>query len=133
MEAQIYAKTLLDLNVSVNGVRRKTGLADITIRNIRDRQVYSPTILESFKKRLPFKSYRLADDILDCVDVNEIKSAPLSTKMVAFGIAIDKARDMEGSNRTVVNIVTMVGDISRGLGELKAKQQALLALKTNAL
>jgi hypothetical protein len=46
-------------------------------------------------------------------------------------IGVDKARDMEGSNRPVVNIVTMVGDITRGMGELKAKQQALLALKAD--
>ena len=130
MESQIYAKCLLDNHVSVNAVRRKTGLADITIRTIRDRQTYSPTLLEDFKRRLPFKAYRLADDVLDCVDINEIKSAPLGTKMVAFGIAIDKARDMEGSNRPVYNVVTVVQNLEHRLTALDVQEKALLALKS---
>ena len=132
IESQIYAKTLLDLNVSVNGVRRRTGLADITIRNIRDKQVYSPTLLENFKRRLPFKSYRMADDILDCIDVNEIKSAPLGTKMVAFGIAIDKARDMEGSNRPIFNIVSVVNECKQTRDKLEA-QMSLVDTRILAL
>ena len=52
------------------------------------------------------------------------------SRMWIAGVATDKLQNLEGSNRPVFNIVTMVGNISSGLGELKARQQALLAVKT---
>ena len=102
-----------------------------TITKIRDKQTYSASMLEEFKRRLPFKAYQLADNVLDLIDPSEIKKAPLGTKMVAFGVAIDKARDMEGSNRPVVNIVTMVGDLSSRLTDIKRKQQAIEAFEAS--
>ena len=53
--------------------------------------------------------------------------------MTINAIGVDKARDMEGSNRPVFNIVTMVGDMQKSLGELKAKQEALLKMKAEAV
>ena len=131
IEKQIYAKTLLDNQQSVQHVAKVLGMDRATITKIRDKQTYSASMLEEFKRRLPFKAYQLADNVLDLIDPSEIKKAPLGTKMVAFGVAIDKARDMEGSNRPVVNIVTMVGDLSSRLTDIKRKQQAIEAFEAS--
>jgi hypothetical protein len=118
---QIYAKALLDMGVSIRQVARKTDLCTTTIQVIKRQQDYSPFMLDQFKKRLPFKAYQLADDVLDLIDRDEIKKAPLGTKMMAFGVAIDKARDMEGSNRPVFNISNIVMDAQRTLTKLDAQ------------
>ena len=70
-------------------------------------------------------AYRLADDVMDMITPEEIVKAPLGVKMMAFGVAIDKARDMEGSNRPVFNIVTVVNEAQKTLAKLDS-QLALL-------
>jgi hypothetical protein len=121
IEKQIYAKSLLDNHTSIRTVARIVKLDPGTVNVIAWKQDYSPTLLEEFKRRLPFKAYKLADDVLDLIDPDEIKKAPLGVKMMAFGVAIDKARDMEGSNRPVFNIVTVVNEAQRTLSKLDAQ------------
>jgi len=85
--------------------------------------------VEQYKKRLLNEAYglssrawmRVTDDKLDAMNALQL------TTIGAIGI--DKARDMEGSNRPIFNVIQVAADISKGLGELKAKQQALMALK----
>jgi hypothetical protein len=125
MASQIYAKTLLDLGGSIRVVARKTNLSPMVVQTIKHQQDYSAVQLESFKRRLPFKAYRLADDVIDVIDVDEIKKAPLGTKMMAFGVAIDKARDMEGSNRPVFNIVSIVNDATQMLSRLDSQLSSI--------
>ena len=67
--------------------------------------------------------HRISDEKLDNMNALQL--------MTISAIGIDKARDMEGSNRPVVNIVTMVGDMTKSLAELERKQSALLALESN--
>lgn len=83
--------------------------------------------VEQYKKRLTCEAYglssrawmRVTDDKLDKMNALQL------TTIGAIGV--DKARDMEGSNRPVFNIVNVVGDLTKGIAELKQKQQALLA------
>ena len=109
-EKQILAKVLFDAGRSFAHVKRQTKLANDTLYAIKRNNEYSQTTLEEFKKRLPYKAYRLADDVLDLITLEDIKKAPLNIKMMTFGIAIDKARDMEGSNRPQFNIVNIVNE-----------------------
>ena len=118
IQSQIYAKILLDSGMSIVQVAKRAKLGKNSVNQIKWNQCYSPTMLDEFKRRLPYKAYRLADDVLDCIDVDEIKKAPLGVKMMAFGVAIDKARDMEGSNRPVFNIVTVVNETQKALAKL---------------
>jgi hypothetical protein len=129
-EKQILAKILFDSAHSISQVCKQVGISNHAAIAVKRNNEYSATLIDDYKKRLPFKAYRLADNVIDMISLQEIQKAPLGTKMMAFGVAIDKARDMEGSNRPVVNIVTMVGDISKGMADLRAKQAALLALKS---
>lgn len=129
IEKQIYAKVLFDNGNGIGRVRKLTGLANDTLYEIQRNQTYSPTILEEFKKRLPFKAYRLADNVADLITLEEIQKAPLGVKMMAFGVAIDKARDMEGSNRPVFNIVTVVNETKTALSHINAQISAIQARK----
>ena len=126
VEKQIYAKTLFDSGATYKAIQRAIpGIATHTLQAIKYSQTYSASMLEEFKRRLPYKAYRLADDVLDLIDCNEIKKAPLGVKMMAFGVAIDKARDMEGSNRPVFNMVTVVNECKQTMAKIDAEIGAL--------
>lgn len=121
IEKQIYAKVLFDNGNGIGRVRQLTKLSNDTLMEIRRNQEYSSTVLDEFKKRLPFKAYRLADNVLDLISLEEIKKAPLGVKMMAFGVAIDKARDMEGSNRPIFNVVTVINECKQTRDKLEAQ------------
>lgn len=125
IQSQIYAKILLDSGMSIVKVASRTGLGKNTVNQVAWNQSYSTTMLDEFKRRLPFKAYRLADDVLDCIDVDEIKKAPLGVKMMAFGVAIDKARDMEGSNRPIFNIVSVINECKTTRDKLNAQMASI--------
>jgi len=134
IEKQIYAKVLLDSGATIRAVMAKVKLSNETVIAIKRNQEYSSSQLEEFKRRLPFKAYKLADDVIDLIDPNEIKKAPLNIKMMAFGIAIDKARDLEGSNRPQINIVNIVNECKKTRDkledQLKSIDTQLLNVKT---
>jgi hypothetical protein len=125
-EIQILAKVLFDTGHSIGQVKKRTGLSNDTAIAIKRKNDYSASMLEEFKRRLPFKSYRWADDVLDIITVDEVKKAPLTAKVMLYGVAIDKARDMEGSNRPIFNIVSVVNDCNKTLGKLN-EQMGLIA------
>lgn len=84
--------------------------------------------VEQCKNQLLRESYgnaaramvRVTDEKLDVMNALQL------TTIAA--INIDKARDMEGANRPVFNIVNVVGDIQKNLAELERKQAALNAI-----
>lgn len=129
IQDQLYAKSLLDNGTPIRTVARLVGIQKDVVNHIAWKQDYSASMLENFKKRLPYKFYKYADDMMDLVSYDEMKKAPIGTKMVSVGIAIDKARDMEGSNRPVFNVVTVVQNLESRLTALDTQEKALLALK----
>jgi hypothetical protein len=136
IEKQIYAKTLFDSGATYKAIQRAIpGIATHTLQAIKENNTYSPLLLDEFKRRLPFKAYKLADDVLDLINRDEIAKAPLGVKMMAFGVAIDKARDMEGSNRPVFNIVSIVNECKQTRDKLELQianvRQARVTLQSN--
>jgi len=125
VEKQLYAKTLLDAGATIRAVQAKTKLSGETVIAIKRSQDYSSSMLDEFRRRLPYKAYKLADDVLDLIEPNEIKKAPLNIKMMAFGIAIDKARDMEGLNRPQFNIVSVIADCKQTREKLEKQMAAI--------
>ena len=124
-EKQILAKILFDSGHSISQVSKRVEISKMTAISIRHNNTYSATMVEDYKRRLPMKAYRLADNVIDFISLDEIKKAPLGTKMMAFGVAIDKARDMEGSNRPVFNIVTVVNDCQRTMAKVNDQLRLL--------
>ena len=129
IQNQLYAKCLMDSGASIRAISRKTGLTQDTLRVIRDEVTLQPSMLEKFKARMPLRFARLVDDTLDCMDRADIKKAPIQTRMWIAGVATDKLQALEGSNRPVFNIVTVVQGLDKRINALDAQEKALLALK----
>lgn len=129
-DKQVAVATFFDLGYSQSKIARSLDVSRNVVHKILAEFPSNSPELEQCKKSIISKSYglvarawnRITDDKLDAMNALQL------TTIGAIGV--DKARDMEGSNRPVVNIVTMVGDISRRLDEVKAQRTALLALKS---
>jgi hypothetical protein len=135
LETQILAKVMFDRGETFKVVQNALGgtISMSTLTCIKQNNEYSQVMLEEFKRRLPFKAYKLADNVLDLIDLEEVKRAPLNIKMMTFGIAIDKARDMEGSNRPVFNIVSIISDCKKTRDRLEAQLDVISQRKRQLL
>ena len=128
MQNQIYAKTLLDMGMGIKRVARKLKMGFHTVIAIKRSQAYSPHMMDEFKRRLPYKSYKWADDVLDIITPEEVQKAPLTAKVMLYGVAIDKARDMEGSNRPIFNIVSIVNETRQTMAKLNLQLASIKSI-----
>lgn len=118
---QVYARALFDLGFTIREVTRKAGISNDTAMAIKRRCDYNSDSLEQLKKILPNKFYGLANESLNHLSPEKLEKCSAPQLMMVTGIAIDKARDMEGSNRPQFNIVTVVNEC-RQTSERLAKE-----------
>lgn len=88
--------------------------------------------VELYKKALIGRQYGIAMRACNYISDDKLDKMNALQLMTINAIGIDKARDMEGSNRPVFNIINMAAEFGKGLNELKQKQQALLALQAES-
>ena len=130
-DKQVQVRTLTMFGTPYRKIAKLVGVGKDVIVSINKQFPVNSSEIEDFKKRLIGESYglvarawnRVTDDKLDAMNALQL------TTIGAIGV--DKARDMEGSNRPVVNIVTMGGDLSSRLTDIKRKQQAIEAFEAS--
>lgn len=128
-DKQVAVRTLSILGNPYRKISKMLGIGLGTITAINAMVPSNTDEVEQYKKRLISESYglstrawiRVSDEKLDAMNALQL------TTIGAIGI--DKARDMEGSNRPVFNIINVAADLSKRLGELKQKQAALMQLE----
>ena len=128
LHKQIYARALLDMGTSTRSVASECSIGLSTVQAIKQKQDYSEQFLEAVKRKLPTAFYALGGLAMSKVTEDKLEACSAPKLMMVSGIAVDKARDMEGNNRPIVNIVTMVGDLTARLNDIKTKQAALMEL-----
>ena len=128
LHKQIYARALLDMGTSTRSVASECSIGLSTVQAIKQKQDYSAQFLEAVKRKLPTAFYALGGLAMSKVTEDKLEACSAPQLMMVSGIAVDKARDMEGNNRPIVNIVTMVGDLTARLNDIKTKQAALMEL-----
>lgn len=130
-DKQVAVRTMTMFGIPYRKIQKAVDIGHDAITWINRQFPSNSQEVEDCKKRLISESYgltarawnRVTDDKLDAMNALQL------TTIGAIGV--DKARDMEGSNRPVVNIVTMVGDLSSRLNDIKRKQQALEAFEAS--
>jgi G:T/U-mismatch repair DNA glycosylase len=128
LHKQIYARALLDMGTSTRSVASECSIGLSTVQAIKQKQDYSDKFLEAVKRKLPTAFYALGGLAMSKVSDEKLDVCSAPQLMMVAGIAVDKARDMEGNNRPIVNIVTMVGDLTARLNDIKTRQAALMEL-----
>lgn len=124
-QKQVFAKALLESGSSVRAVRKLTGLSSDVITEINHRSDYNLETIGAIQKRLPAKCYITADWAFNNLTPAKMEACSAPQLMMVAGIAIDKARDMEGSNRPVINIVELSLSVTKALAESRQRLHAI--------
>lgn len=128
-EKQVAIHSLLSLGYPTRKIAKTVQVSQNTVCFVNQQVQPKSTDNDAYKKQLLGWQYSVAQRAMCRITDDKLEKMNALQLMTINAIGIDKARDMEGSNRPVFNIVTMVGDITKNINELKSKQQALLALR----
>lgn len=124
-DKQVQVRTLSMFGTPYHKIAKLVGIGHDAIVHI-NRQFPSNSLeVEECKKRLVSESYgltarawnRVTDEKLDAMNALQL------TTIGAIGV--DKARDMEGSNRPVFNIVTVVNEARQAIGQVQSTRVAI--------
>lgn len=129
---QIYAKALLETGATVRAVADECEIGQSTVVAIRRKPDYSANILESAKRMLPTAFYALAGLSMSKVSPDKLDACSAPQLMMVAGIAVDKARDMEGSNRPVFNLVNIVNETQRTIERLNSELSSIKTVDAGA-
>lgn len=116
---QIYARALLDTGASVRTVAEECSIGNSTVVAIKRKTDYDMRFLDTVKRSLPTAFYALAGLSLSKVSPEKLDACSAPQLMMVSGIAVDKARDMEGSNRPVFNVVTVINECKQTRDKLE--------------
>ena len=128
-DKQVAVRTLTLLGQSYRTISKALDISLMSITAINKQFPSNDQEVEHYKKRLTNEAYGLSSRAWMRVTDEKLEKMNAIQLTTIGAIGIDKARDMEGSNRPVFNLVNVVGDITKGLAEMKQKQQALMAHK----
>ena len=124
-DKQVAVATFADLGYSQSKIARSLDISRNVVHAVLAQFPSNSAEVEQCKKIIIAKSYgltarawnRVTDEKLDAMNALQL------TTIGAIGV--DKARDMEGSNRPVFNIVNVVNDCQRTMSKVES-QLALL-------
>jgi hypothetical protein len=126
---QIYARAMLDSGASIRTVAEECGMGCSTVVAIKRKPDYNMKFLDSVKRMLPTAFYALAGLAMSKVSVDKLEQCSAPQLMMVAGIAVDKARDMEGSNRPIFNVVTVINECKQTRDKLEGQMQRLQLAK----
>lgn len=122
---QIYARALLDTGASLQEVCKELEMGTSTVVKIKRKTDLSPTYLEMVKRSLPTAFYALAGLAMSKVSGSKLDQCSAPQLMMVAGIAVDKARDLEGANRPIFNIVSVINECKSTRDKLEGHMASL--------
>lgn len=128
LHKQIYAKALLEVGASARAVAEEMHMGQDTVRVIRNKPDYDINFLETVKRALPKAFYAVSGLAMSKVTPEKLDACSAPQLMMVAGIGIDKARDMEGSNRPVFNVVSVINDCKSTRDKLESQLMRLQSI-----
>ena len=129
---QIACRTMLLCGYTWNKISKTLGMARDTISMISKVIPADDKEVETCKRSLVNEAYGLSRRAWLRVTDEKLEAMNALQLTTIGAIGIDKARDMEGSNRPVFNIVNVVGELESKLSQLDLKQKAIAQLEAQS-
>lgn len=120
-QKQVFCKALIESGHTITAAAKLSHISRMVASEINSRSDYEMEAISRIQKRLPAKFYITSDWALSNLTPEKMEACSAPQLMMVAGIAIDKARDMEGSNRPIINIVELSVSVTKALAESKQR------------
>lgn len=129
-QLQVLAKSLLESGGSLNAVARQCKLSVPTIIAIKRMTPSNITEIETCKKTVVGSFYGLARGCQENITLDKLESSSAYQLMGMASLAVQAARDMEGLNRPVFNVVDIALNIEKLVDEARHRKEKILSTLT---
>jgi len=130
-DKQVAVHSLHALGYSTRKIAQSVDISTNVVCKITHEIPSNLDDIDTFKKGLLLRQYGIAQRATNYITDDKLDKMNALQLMTINAIGIDKARDMEGANRPVFNVVTVVNGLEKRLNDLSAQKSALLALEGN--
>ena len=124
-DKQVAIRTMTVMGIPYRKIQSSLCVSHDVITAINRQIPSNSQEVEQYKKGLINESYGLSQRAFNRVSDEKLDAMNALQLTTISAIAIDKARDMEGSNRPVFNIVEMSVSINRVIAESTQRLQAI--------
>lgn len=124
-DKQVAVATFFDLGYSQSKIARSLDISRNVVHSILAQFPSNSTEIEHCKKTMISKSYGIAHRAFNRVSDTKLDAMNALQLTTIAAIGIDKARDMEGSNRPVFNIINVVGELQSKLDNIRHQREQL--------
>ena len=124
-DKQVAVHGLLAQNFPYRKIAKSLDISPTTVVEIAKRIPTNPEDVETFKKALIARVYSISGRSMDFITDDKLDKMNALQLMTIGAIGIDKGRDMEGSNRPVFNIVTVVNEAQRTMAKLEGEMKLI--------
>lgn len=126
-QKQVWVKALLESGMSLRAVAKQSGISIPTILAIKRLVPSNLTEVEQCKKTVVGSFYGLARGCQENITTAKLEESSAYQLMGMASLAVQAARDMEGLNRPIVNVVDIAMNIQKLTEESRNRLNAINA------
>jgi len=124
-QKQVWIKALLESGMSLRAVSKQSGISVDTVMAIRRLVPSNLTEVETCKKTVIGSFYGLARGCQENITPTKLEESSAYQLMGMASLAVQAARDMEGLNRPVFNVVEVALNVQRLTEQSQARLKAI--------
>jgi len=132
-QKQVWVRALLDSGMTIRAIAKQSGLSQDTVIAIKRLMPSNNTEVEQCKKQVIGSFYGLAKGCQDHITPSKLEESSAYQLMGMASLAVQAARDMEGSNRPIFNMVTIVNDAQNTIAKLDEQLKQLDSVDTGLI
>lgn len=107
---QFAIKALLESGIPIRDIAEECGVSPNTVTRVKRKFPSNNGVVETLKKCLPATFYTMSTLALANISPKKLQDSSALQLATVSGICVDKALSMEGLNRPVFNVVTVVNE-----------------------
>lgn len=128
-DKQVAVYTLHSLGYSLRKIAKAVDVSVPVTHYITQQIPSNMTEVETYKKGLIGWNYGISQRAMHRITDDKLEKMNALQLMTISAIGVDKARDMEGSNRPVFNVVTVVNECKQTRDKLEAQMSRISQAK----
>lgn len=126
-QKQVWVKALLESGMTLRAVAKESGISIPTILAIKRLVPSNISEVEQCKKTVIGSFYGLARGCQENITTAKLEESSAYQLMGMASLAVQAARDMEGLNRPIINVVDIAMNIQKLTEESRARLNAINA------
>ena len=118
---QFAIKALIESGIPIRDIAEECEVSPNTVMRVKRKFPSNNQVVDTLKKCLPATFYTMSTLALANISPKKLADSSALQLATVSGICVDKARDMEGSNRPIFNVVTVVNECKQTMAKLDAE------------